>query len=56
MYAQMVYKDKKILEMNNINLEHDKKLIDVQELVNEKEEVIRGRDKAIQVRSLLYIS
>ncbi len=51
MYAQIVYKDRKIIDLNNKVLDHDRIVIDLQELVGEKEEVIRGRDKAIQVGS-----
>ena len=45
----MVYKDRKIMELNNKNLDHEKVVLDLHELVSEKNEVIRGRDKAIQV-------
>ena len=49
MYAQIVYKDKNLLELNNKILELERRLIDLQEFVGEKNEVIRGRDKVIQV-------
>lgn len=49
MYAQMVYKDSRILELNNKILEQDKKVMDLQEFVSEKNEVIRGRDQVIEV-------
>ena len=49
MYATMVYKDKRLLELNNKLLETDKVIMDLQETIHEKDEVIRGRDKAIKV-------
>ena len=49
MYAQMVYKDRKIMELNNKILEGEKVLMDVQEMVNEKSEVLRSKDSAFQV-------
>ena len=49
MYAQIVYKDKNLLDLNNKLLEQERKMIDIQELVGEKNEVIRGRDKVIEV-------
>lgn len=49
MYAQMVYKDRKIMELNNKVLEQDRKVMDLQELAGEKQEVIRGRDKVVEV-------
>ena len=49
MYAQMVYKDNKIVELNERVTEQDQVIIDMQELVSEKDEVIRGRDMAIQL-------
>lgn len=49
MYAQVVYKDHKIVELNNHVTEQDQLVIDMQELVSEKDEVIRGRDMAIQL-------
>ena len=49
MYAQMVYKDRKILELNNIVLEMDRRVMDLQELAGEKQEVIRGRDRVVEV-------
>ncbi len=52
MYATMVYKDKKLLEINNKLLETDKVIMDLQETILEKDEVIKGRDKAIKVRSI----
>ena len=51
MYAQIVYKDKNLLDLNNKILEQERKMIDIQELVGEKNEVIRGRDKVIEVNS-----
>ena len=50
MYDQIVYKDKNLLELNNKILEQERKMIDIQELVGEKNEVIRGRDKVIEVK------
>ncbi len=47
----MVYKDKKLLEMNNKMLETEKVIMDLQETISEKNEVIRGRDKAIKVKN-----
>ena len=52
MYDQIVYKDKNLLELNNKILEQERKMIDIQELVGEKNEVIRGRDKVVQVKWL----
>eukprot|EP00058_Branchiostoma_floridae_P004184 XP_002589672.1 hypothetical protein BRAFLDRAFT_64036 [Branchiostoma floridae] len=49
MYAQMVYKDRLVMELNNKILEHEKSALDLQEHVKEKEEVIQGRNKAIQL-------
>ena len=49
MYVQIVYKDKNLLDLNNKILEQERKIIDIQELVGEKNEVIRGRDKVIEV-------
>ena len=49
MYTQIVYKDRKLLEMNSKLLEMDRRLIDVQELVGEKQEVIHGRDRVVKV-------
>ncbi|XP_055888049.1 kinectin-like [Biomphalaria glabrata] len=49
MYAQMVYKDRRIMELNNKLLEQDKRVMDLQEFAGEKDEVIRGRDKVVQV-------
>lgn len=49
MFAQMVYKDRMIMELNNKILEQDRKVMDLQELAGEKQEVIRGRDKVIEV-------
>ena len=49
MYEQIVYKDKNLLELNNKILEQERRMIDIQELVGEKNEVIRGRDKVIEV-------
>ena len=49
MYEQIVYKDKNLLDLNNKILEQERRMIDIQELVGEKNEVIRGRDKVIEV-------
>ncbi|CAL1543522.1 unnamed protein product [Lymnaea stagnalis] len=49
MYAQMVYKDRKIIELNNKILDQDKRIMDLQEFAGEKDQVIRGRDKVIEV-------
>ena len=49
MYSQIVYKDKNLLELNNKILELERKMIDLQEFIGEKNEVIRGRDKVIEV-------
>ena len=49
MYDQIVYKDKNLLDLNNKLLEQERRMIDIQELVGEKNEVIRGRDKVIEV-------
>lgn len=53
MYAQMVYKDRKIMELNNKVLEMDRRVMDLQELVGEKQEVIRGRDRVVEVSQFL---
>ena len=45
----MVYKDHKIVELNNRLTDQDQVLIDLQELVSEKNEVIRGRDMAVRL-------
>ena len=50
----MVYKDKRLLELNNKLLETDKVIMDLQETIHEKDEVIRGRDKAIKVGSRVF--
>ena len=50
MYAQMVYKDRKIMELNAKVLEQDKRVMDLQEFAGEKDQVIRGRDKVVEVR------
>ncbi|XP_046571680.1 uncharacterized protein MCAP_0864-like [Haliotis rubra] len=55
MYAQMVYKDKKMMELNNKILEQDRKVMDLQEFVGEKNEVIRGRDKVVEVSEVMEI-
>ena len=49
MYAQMVYKDRKIMELNNKILEQDQRVIDLQEFAGEKDQVIRGRNKVVEV-------
>ena len=49
MYAQMVYKDHKIVELNTRLMDQDGAIMDLRELVCEKDEVIRGRDMAIQL-------
>ena len=49
MYAQMVYKDHKIVELNTRLTDQDGAIMDLRELVCEKNEVIRGRDMAIQL-------
>ena len=55
MYAQIVYKDKNLLDLNNKILEQERKIIDIHELVGEKNEVIRGRDKVIEVAFFLIL-
>mgnify|MGYP003683620263 CR=1 FL=1 len=37
------------MELNNKILEHEKKMMDLQEFISEKNEVIRGRDKVFEV-------
>ncbi|KAH3888971.1 hypothetical protein DPMN_013016 [Dreissena polymorpha] len=54
MYAQIVYKDKNLLDLNNNILELERRLIDLQEHVGDKNEVIRGRDKVIEVSKLFF--
>ena len=49
MYAQLVYKDHKIIELNSRATDQDQVIIGIRELVSEKDEVIRGRDMAIQL-------
>ena len=49
MYAQMVYKDRKIMEMNAKILEQDKRIMDLQEFAGEKDQVINGRTKVVEV-------
>ena len=49
MHAKMVYKDHKILELDNCVTEKDKAVMDLNELVSEKNEVITGRNKVIQI-------
>lgn len=55
MYAQIVYKDKNLLEMNNKVLEMERKLIDLQEYISEKNEVIRGRDRVVEVCTMVAL-
>ena len=47
--SQAVYKDKKILELNQKILDNEKIVLDLQEHISEKAQVIAGRDKAVQV-------
>lgn len=57
-YAQILYKDKLIVDLNNKILELDRKIIDLQEFAGEKNEVVKGRDKVIKVSffcSFFYI-
>ncbi|KFM79036.1 hypothetical protein X975_07519, partial [Stegodyphus mimosarum] len=49
MYAQIVYKDSKILELNNQILENEKKIMDLQEHIKEKDEVLQQRNRAVQL-------
>ncbi|XP_012944847.2 putative leucine-rich repeat-containing protein DDB_G0290503 [Aplysia californica] len=49
MYAQMVYKDRRVMELNAKILEQDKRVMDLQEFAGEKDQVIRGRDKVVEV-------
>ena len=49
-FAQMLFKDQKIMQLNDQLLEYERKMMDAQETVDEKSEVLRSRDKAIQVR------
>ena len=46
----MLYKDKKIMALNNEIMDKEKQVLDLQEHINEKEQVVQGRDKAIKVR------
>ena len=48
--AQMVHKDRKVLELNQKILDNEKIVLDLQEHISEKAQVIAGRDKAVQVR------
>ncbi len=45
----MVYKDTKIMELNNLVLDKDRQILDVQELCREKEEVAIAKTRAIQI-------
>lgn len=49
MYAQMVYKDSRILELNGVIDEKDNVIMDLQESLNEKNEVIRSKLRAVQI-------
>jgi len=49
MYAQMVYKDSRILELNRVIDEKDNVIMDLQESLNEKNEVIRSKLRAVQI-------
>ncbi|XP_064489781.1 golgin subfamily B member 1-like isoform X2 [Ornithodoros turicata] len=49
LYAHMVYKDSKILELNNQITELEGKIMDLQENLKEKDEVLQARNKAIQL-------
>lgn len=49
MYAQMVYKDSKILELNNQILELERRILDLQENLREKDQVLQARSRAIQL-------
>lgn len=55
MYAQMVYKDRKIMELNAKILEQDKRVMDLQEFAGEKDQVIRGRNKVVEVSIFYYL-
>ena len=45
----MLYKDRKIMELNQQILDNEKMVLDLQEHVNEKEEVIQSGKRAIKV-------
>ena len=45
----MVYKDRKIMELNSTILEQDQRVMDLQEFAEEKDQVIRGRNKVVEV-------
>ncbi|KAK8756351.1 hypothetical protein V5799_000954 [Amblyomma americanum] len=49
LYAQMVYKDSRILELNNQILELERRILDLQENLREKDQVLQARSKAIQL-------
>ncbi|XP_037580105.1 golgin subfamily A member 4 isoform X3 [Dermacentor silvarum] len=49
LYAHMVYKDSKILELNNQILELERRILDLQENLREKDQVLQARSKAIQL-------
>ncbi|XP_067012259.2 protein lava lamp [Anabrus simplex] len=51
MYAQMVYKDKKIMEQNSRILQLEASILDLQENLKEKDEVIDARTRAIALMS-----
>ncbi|XP_023224895.1 227 kDa spindle- and centromere-associated protein-like [Centruroides sculpturatus] len=49
LYAQMVYKDSKIMELNDLISEKERTIIDLQEHIKEKNEVLKTRNQAIQL-------
>lgn len=49
MYAQLVYKDSKIVELSRQIDEQDQKIMEWQEACSERDEVNKAKTKAIQV-------
>lgn len=50
MYAQLVYKDSRIVELSRFIDEKDRKIMDLQETCREQSEVNKAKTKAIQVK------
>ncbi len=49
MYAQVVYKDSRIMELNNTILEKDKHILDLQEMCREQGQVAQAKARAVQI-------
>lgn len=48
-YDQLLYKDGRIVELNNLILEKEREIMDLQETVNEQGEVAQAKSKAVQI-------